>query len=306
MVYKSKILIVEDDADTSDMLCEYFNSRGYEVLSAAWGSDALELCQRILPDVIILDIRLPDINGYDICQELRSNLQTRRTPVIFLTHQNGREDVITGLKLGAVDYITKPFDIEELGLRVRNALQQTSYQRLVSPITDLPTNGLLEEQLKPLLERERWAVLYIGINDLTLYSETCGFTTVDEALQDIVLVLDTVVKELGTLSDFARHLGEGNFMVITTPDRVQRIKEGIMAHLGREGNDSYRFGDKRVDFVKTDDIQEVNQRTPLISISVGVITNEKAALTGETRQISEVAAADTTQNAPLFPEKRES
>jgi PleD family two-component response regulator len=280
MAGKSKILIVEDDADTSEMLREYFNLRGYEVLTAAWGSDALELCRRIPPDVIILDIRLPDINGYDIYQELRSNLQTSRTPIIFLTQQNGREDVITGLKLGAADYITKPFDIEELGLRVHNALQQTSYQSLVSPITDLPADRLLEEQLEPLLKREKWAVLYIGINDLTLFSKVYGFKTIDGALQAIALVLDTVVKELGTVSDFAGHLGEGNFIVITAPDRVQRIKEEIVACLGRESSDSYCFGDnKRLDFVKPNDAKEVNRRIPLISISVGVVTNERAVLT---------------------------
>ena len=167
---------------------------------------------------------------------------------------------------------------------------------MVSPITDLPANGLLEEQLKPLLEREKWAVLYIGINDLTLYSETCGFATVDDALQAIALVLDTVVKELGTISDFAGHLGEGNFMVITAPDRVQRIKEEIMAHLGREGNDSYHFRDKRMNFVKTDD-KEVDQRTPLISISVGVVTNEKAALTEEASHLTTDVAADTKHTA---------
>jgi DNA-binding response OmpR family regulator len=281
MADKSKILIVEDDTDTSDMLREYFSSWGYEVLTAAWGGDALELCRRIPPDVIILDIRLPDINGYDIYQELRSSLQTSRTPIIFLTQRNGREDVITGLKLGAVDYITKPFDIEELGLRVRNALQQTNYQSLASPTTGLPAGDLLGEQLKPLLGRERWAVLYIGINDLTLFSKAYGFTTVDNALRAVALVLDTVVKELGTISDFAGHLGEGNFIVITAPAKVQKIKEEIVTRLGREGNDSCRFGDKRLDFVKPNDTK-VDQRTPLISISVGVVTNEKAVLT-ETR-----------------------
>jgi DNA-binding response OmpR family regulator len=277
MADKNKILIVEDDTDTCDMLREYFNLRGYEVLTAAWGGDALELCRRTPPDVIILDIRLPDISGYDIYQELRSNLQTSRTPIIFLTHQNGRKDVITGLKLGAVDYITKPFDMEELGLRVRNALQQTSYQSLVSPITDLPVDRLLEEQLKPLLERAKWAVLYIGINDLSFFSETHGFKTTDDALRTTALVLDTVLRELGTINDFAGHLGEGNFIVITAPDRVQRIKEEIVARLGKKSNDSYCFEDKRPHFVKPNN--RVDRRIPLISISVGVVTNEKAILT---------------------------
>jgi DNA-binding response OmpR family regulator len=289
MADKSKILIVEDDADTSDMLREYFNLRGYEVLTAAWGGDALELCRRLPPDVIVLDIRLPDINGYDIYKELRNNLQTSRTPIIFLTQQKEREDVITGLQLGAVDYVTKPFDLEELGLRVHNALQQTRYQSLVSPITGLPAGGLLEEQLKPLLERERWAVLYIGINDLALFSEAYGFTTVDDALRDIALVLDTVVKEVGTISDFAGHLGEGDFIVITAPDRVQRIKEEIVTRLGRDGSDSYCFGHRRLDLVKPNDTEEVNRQTPLISISVGVVTNERAVFT-ESRRISKAAA----------------
>lgn len=296
MADKSKILIVEDDADTSDMLREYFNLRGYEVLTAAWGGDALELCRRLPPDVIILDIRLPDINGYDIYKELRNNLQTSRTPIIFLTQQKERENVITGLQLGAVDYVTKPFDLEELGLRVRNALQQTRYQSLVSPITSLPAGGLLEEQLKPLLERERWAVLYIGINDLALFSEAYGFTTVDDALRDIALVLDTVVKEVGTISDFAGHLGEGDFIVITAPDRVQRIKEEIVTRLGRDGSDSYCFGHKRLDLMKPNDTEEVNRQTPLISISVGVVTNERAVFT-EARRISG-AAAHTKSTVP--------
>jgi hypothetical protein len=94
----------------------------------------------------------------------------------------------------------------------------------------------------------------------------------------MVLVLGTVIKEWGTASDFAGHLGEGNFIVITTPDKVQRIKEEIIARLERESDDSYRFEDKELDFVKPKDTK-VNGRTPLISISVGVITNERAVLT---------------------------
>ncbi|HID62834.1 MAG TPA: response regulator transcription factor, partial [Anaerolineae bacterium] len=117
---KNKILIVEDDLDTSDMLRVYFEAQGYEVLTAAWGGDALEICQKTLPDLIIQDIRLPDIDGYEICRRLRDNLRTSQIPFIFLTEKRERDDKIAGLKLGAVDYITKPFDVQELRLRVRN------------------------------------------------------------------------------------------------------------------------------------------------------------------------------------------
>jgi len=121
-----KLLIVEDDPDTADMLRAFFEHEGYEVSSVAWGRNALEMCRTLTPDLIILDIRLPDIDGYEVCRELRSDFRTSHIPIIFLTEKHQLDDRIAGLELGAVDYITKPFDIRELRLRVRNALRRVS------------------------------------------------------------------------------------------------------------------------------------------------------------------------------------
>jgi len=148
---KRHILIVEDDMDTSDMLCAYFEGQGYEVTTAAWGNDALQLCQEIVPDLIIQDIRLPDINGYEVVKQLRHSGRTQQVPVIFLTEMRDRADRIAGLKLGAVDYITKPFDMQELRLRVRNALRRASYESLVSPVTGLPGERVVLEKLEQFL-----------------------------------------------------------------------------------------------------------------------------------------------------------
>ena len=117
---KGRILVVEDDFDISNMLRIYFSGQGYEVQVAPRGGDALMLTRKQLPQLIVLDIMLPDMNGYDVCRELRSTTRTSHIPIIFLTQKDERSDKIAGLELGADDYITKTFDIEELKLRVKN------------------------------------------------------------------------------------------------------------------------------------------------------------------------------------------
>jgi DNA-binding response OmpR family regulator len=126
-IEKKKLLIVEDDADTAEMLSLFFEREGYQVLSTAWGQDALKICQDLLPDVILLDIRLPDIDGFDICRQLHNSFQTSHIPVICLTEKREQVDKIKGLEAGAIDYVTKPFSLHELKLRVHNALRRTAY-----------------------------------------------------------------------------------------------------------------------------------------------------------------------------------
>ncbi|PVE32348.1 hypothetical protein DC030_15185, partial [Enterococcus faecalis] len=102
----------------------YFKVQGYQVFHASRGEDAVRMITEAAPDIAVLDIRLPDIDGYEVCRRLRQNRRMHDLPVIFLTEKREREDKLIGLELGAVDYITKPFDIQELRLRVRNALRR--------------------------------------------------------------------------------------------------------------------------------------------------------------------------------------
>ena len=118
------ILIVEDDLDVADMLNAYFRIQGYEVLTVNFGADGLRAAETSRPDIIILDIRLPDIDGFEVAKQLRANRNTREVPILFLTEKRERKDRLHGLEIGGDDYITKPFDIQELRLRVRNSLSR--------------------------------------------------------------------------------------------------------------------------------------------------------------------------------------
>ena len=111
---KHTLLIVEDDPDTSEMLRVYFEAQGYRVVTAADGQEGLKKCRMEPPDLILLDVRLPDIDGFEVGQYLQEDVRMSRLPVIFVTERRGRDDRIMGLKLGAIDYITKPFDVQEL------------------------------------------------------------------------------------------------------------------------------------------------------------------------------------------------
>lgn len=121
---KSKILIVEDDLDVAEMLNAYFRVQGYEVFTVNWGEDGVRAAQTVLPDLMILDIRLPDIDGFEVAQRVRSDRRTHEIPIIFLTEKRERLDRLKGFEVGADDYITKPFDSEVLLLKIKAILKR--------------------------------------------------------------------------------------------------------------------------------------------------------------------------------------
>jgi len=255
-----RILVVEDDIDTSEMLSAYFEAQGYEVLAAAWGEDALRVAQKTLPDLVVLDIRLPDIDGYEVCRRLRSHRRTESVPIIFLTERRERINRLTGLELGAVDYITKPFDIQELRLRVRNALRRASLGTLVNPITGLPTDPLIDEHLMTLLRQKDWALLSLGIHGLRDFSNSYGFVASDDVLRAVALMMKNVAKELGEVDPFIGHLGEADFIIISAPAKVEALRERISARLGQAIDYFYPLKDRD------------QTRRPKISLGVGVVT----------------------------------
>jgi DNA-binding response OmpR family regulator len=118
-----RILVVEDELETAEMLYTYFEFRGYEVLSTAWGKDVLGICLESHPDLIILDVQLPDTNAYEVYQELGNTQQTSHIPVIFLTKLVDDDLKAISREMGVLDYITKPFDLKELEQRVQDALR---------------------------------------------------------------------------------------------------------------------------------------------------------------------------------------
>jgi len=269
---KGRILVVEDDLDISKMLRLYFDSQGYEVLTVMRGHDALEVCRKKQPNVVVLDIMLPDMDGYDVCRELRSNLRTSHVPVIFLTQKDERSDKIAGLELGADDYITKPFDIEELKLRVQGAMRRAQSTSLTDPVTGLPSSKLIEEQLKKLLMREDWAILYVVINHMDAFIEVEDIVARDDILRFVAMNLNETVEAHGTSNDFIGHTSGNDFIIITVPAVGEAIKAAFTKRFDEGVPTFYDFITRQRGRVIFTD-QDGNQReAPLMSLSIGTLT----------------------------------
>jgi DNA-binding response OmpR family regulator len=230
---KQSLLIVEDDIDVAEMLDAYFRVQGYDVTTVYWGEDAIKSSRHKRPDLVILDIRLPDIDGFEVAKQLREARRTEDVPIIFLTEKRGRSDILQGLGLGADDYITKPFDIQELRLRVRNSLKRSSQGALNNLVTGLPEGSIVDEKLSECIRGDNWIVIVIRIDNLSMFRDTYGFVASDDVLRAISLMIRNAVRDSGNPTDFVGHSGPYEFIVVTEPTSLQALSERIETRLGQ-------------------------------------------------------------------------
>jgi DNA-binding response OmpR family regulator len=258
---KSKILIVEDDLDVAEMLNAYFRVQGYEVFTVNWGEDGVRAAQTVLPDLLILDIRLPDIDGYEVARRVRTDRRTNEIPIIFLTEKRERIDRLQGFEVGADDYITKPFDVQELRLRVRNALKRVSQGSLTNPVSGLPEGPLVEERLSEVIHKSGWALLHISINNLDSFREAYGFVASDDVLRAISLMIHNTMKETGSPEDFLGHMSPTNFAVVISPSNLAPFQERIKSRLEQSLDYFYPIKDR----------EQASQRQDRLSIEISEI-----------------------------------
>jgi len=286
---KHRLLIVEDDFDIATMLQIYFGSLGYEADLAPRGLDALEKTRQKMPHLIVLDIMLPDIDGYEVCRCLRTQTRTSHIPIIFLTQKDERSDKLQGLELGADDYVTKPFDIEELRLRVQNAIGRSERERLTDPRTNLPTGRLIEEQLRQIIRKEGWAMLDIRLNHFEPFKEAYGFVASDDVLRFTGMLIGEVLDELGSVNDFIGHIGGDNFMVITEEENSDGVRHRLTTRFNDEVLTYYSFKDRQQGYIQLSGDMVPEVKSPLMDLSVGVISPNEYQF-ADIREITELAA----------------
>lgn len=220
----NRVLLIEDDPDTADMLLLYFQSRHFETFHAESGSEGIELARTRFPNVILLDLMLPDMDGYDVCSQLRQIALTKYIPMIFLTRKDDRSAKVRGLELGADDYITKPFDVEELVLRVEGSIRRATQANQHEARTGLPTGTLAIEELVRL--REHGAhIIRFSLTGFDAYADVYSFM----AASDVMYHAGRTIREaLGTRMEtsFVGILGNDFYVGIRTPN-VQAIEEMI-------------------------------------------------------------------------------
>ncbi len=292
---KARLLVVEDDIDIGNMLKIYFSGMDFDVDVAMRGSDALEKTKQVLPHLIVLDIMLPDIDGYEVCRNLRTNMRTSHIPVIFLTQKDERSDKLQGLELGADDYITKPFDIEELKLRVQGAIRRSERESLTDPRSGLPAGRLIENRLREIIREKGWALLDAGITHFDPFKNVYGFVAGDDVLRFTSMLIGEVVDELGTTSDFIGHAGGDNFIIITKEEKAEAIKARLKERFNNEVQTHYNFMDRQQGFVQQPAADGTMVKAPFMTMVVGVISSSQHTF-ADIREITELSAEARRQD----------
>jgi DNA-binding response OmpR family regulator len=244
---RATILIVDDDPELAEMLEAYFKIQGYLVVTASGGQEALLLCEETRPDMVLLDVNMPEMDGFEVAQRLREKRSTRDLPVIFLTAREAREDRLTGLGLSPDDYMTKPFDVQELRLRVRNSLARAAQTQLRNPVTNLPEGQWVDERLRETLLEPGWAMLVISIENLSYFREEYGFITADDVMRALSLMIENTVHSAGSASAFLGHLSPQKFLVITTPESGEQMRRRLAGPLHQSLEFFYPMRDRESD-----------------------------------------------------------
>jgi PleD family two-component response regulator len=231
---------------------------------------------------------LPDMNGYDVCRELRQTTRTSHIPIIFLTQKDERADKITGLELGADDYITKPFDIEELKLRVKNQIERAERENYTDPNSGLPSSAIIEERLRELMKsgEKTWTYVDCKVDNFDDFKEVYGFVAGNEVMRFMALLMGEVVDASGTPNDFLGHPGSDNFVVITYAESADKFKKALMDKFNQDVQQHYSFIDRERGHMLRD-----SKTVPLMTLSVGSVSNATHQF-ADIREITERAAED--------------
>jgi GGDEF domain-containing protein len=216
--------------------------------------------------------------------------------VIFLTQKDERSDKLQGLELGADDYITKPFDIEELKLRVQGAIRRSERESLTDPHSGLPAGRLIEEQLRRIIREQNWALLDVRVNNFESFKDVYGFVASDDVLRFAAMLITEVVDEMGTTSDFIGHAGGDNFIIISTSDAAPRIRQRLKERFAGEIQSHYNFIDRQQGFIQAPKSDGSAEKVSFMTFSVGVVSPAQNSF-ADIREITELAAEARRQDA---------
>ena len=270
------ILVVDDDPDIARFVEVNLRSAGYDVAVAGDGEEALERAAELHPDLVLLDVMMPRLDGFEVAQRLRKNPQTANTSIIMLTAKALSADKVTGLQSGADDYIIKPFDPIELLARVKGTLRRAKEMRNLSPLTGLPGNIRIQEEIERQVREARpFAVLYCDLDNFKTYNDQEGFVRGDRLIQATARIIQDAVVEFDPSDGFVGHVGGDDFVAVVSPDVSEQVAERICARFDGTRADFYGSEDLDRGFIRMEDRKGEMQDVPLVAISVGIATTAR-------------------------------
>lgn len=297
------IMVVDDEEPIRRLVSRSLRSHPYRLIESGDGEEALRLGKCHNPDLILLDIGLPIMNGLDVLRQLRKEAATRLVPVIMLTGAAGVDDMVSGLELGADDYITKPFVVSELLARIGSLLRRDSAGVAANPLTRLPGGPTIEEEVgKRIGAGEPFAFFHIDIDRFKSFNDRYGFARGDEVIRKTGSLISEIVRSEGGAQDFIGHIGGDDFVLVCRPDAAPDLAQAIAARFDAIASGFYDPADREEGFVETHDRQGQLSRSRVMTLSMGVVSNltqtlghygRVAALAAEMKELCKKDASRT-------------
>jgi diguanylate cyclase (GGDEF)-like protein len=270
-----RVLIAEDEPHLREVLRFQLEAAGFDVVAAEDGQQAVDLALERPPDVVLTDVMMPRLDGFEVTRRLRAAYPTRHIPIILLTAKAEADDKVHGLQGGANDYITKPWQARELVLRLRNVLEWSRLQRAASPLTGLPGNLSINEEIERLLARgEAFAFLQIDIDFFKAFNDRYGYARGDQAIQSLARILIETVQRHGEGS-FIGHIGGDDFVVLTSPARADAIGNEILKAFDAMVVELYDAEDRARGYVEVHNRRHVLERFPLMSLTIALVSTDR-------------------------------
>ncbi len=287
---KRKILLVDDDALIRRVVTKSLVAAGFQVLAIGAAHEALPSARANQPDLILLDVMMPEMSGYEVCQQLRDDPQTATMPIIMLTAMDEPEAVVKGLQTGADDYITKPFNIEELVSRIEAHLRRSIRQVGANPLTTLPGNPTIAQVLQERLDRhEPIAVLYVDLTNFKPYNDEYGWLQGDQVIKMLAQNIIDAVRAHGGKRGFVGHIGGDDFVVICAPDYAEPVAKHVTTHFDLAIPAFYTEQDRERGYIKVLDRRGKRYRAPVVSVSIAIVTNRQRKFQHVAQVASEAA-----------------
>jgi diguanylate cyclase (GGDEF)-like protein len=288
---KHLILVADDDHDLTGFAEANLRLDGFEVITADDGKDALTKAIDREPDLILLDVMMPRMDGYEVVSKLRADSRTAHIPVIMLSAKSLSADKVLGLTAGADDYIVKPFDPAELAARVKAVLRRAGEVIRLSPLTGLPGNNRIEQEIQARIKRNLpMAIARVDLNNLKSFNDRYGFLRGDEVISLAAQVLRLAAQETAGPDGFVGHIGGDDFMAIVPPEAAEVFSNRVIESFDARILSLYDPEDAGAGMIELEDRQGQLRRFPIVSISLGIASNAQRRF----RDHSEVVATTVT------------
>jgi len=272
---RPKVLIADDDHNLRELLVEVFPKNKFEVYQAVDGNETWETVKNLRPDIVILDIMMPGIDGIEVCRLMRENASTRNIPVIMLTAKTQIKDKLVGMESGADDYVTKPFDPIELLARIEMHIRRYLRESDMSPITELPGNKAIEQELDERLESgNEFALCYVDLDDFKAYNDYYGFHAGSEVIRMTGRLLSEAVKAKGGQDDFLGHVGGDDFIILTSMENAEPISKEIISRFDERIPSYYQQEDLEKRYIVSVDRRGYVMKFPVMTVSISIVHNE--------------------------------